>query len=146
MIKKKCPNCIYDLILPAYKYSSMRWFEEEHHGNIRPRCWYWTREWYALSLHCYHVFNLCCHGDEKKRKKMRDCENEKCGRDFNSLALYYVNYDERYLILMMSILWLIVVIRKLHRAFDRDSRSPTLAFAQKKQIKKFSDFNSLLWQ
>lgn len=101
----------------------MRWFEEEHHGNIRPRCWYWTREWYALPLHCYHVFNLCCH-DDKKRKR-----DEKCGRDFNSLALYYVNYDERYLILMMSILWLIVVIRKLHRAFDRDSRSPTLAFA-----------------
>jgi hypothetical protein len=34
--------------------------------------------------------------DEKKKKK----NEKKCERDFNSLALYYANYDERYLISM----------------------------------------------
>lgn len=45
------------------------------------------------------TFSICAVMMIKKRKR-----DEKCGRDFNSLALYYVNYDERYLILMMSIL------------------------------------------
>lgn len=82
-----------------------------------------------------------------KRMKNKEKEEwEKCGRDFNSLALYYVNYYERYLILMMSILWLIVVIWKLHRAFDRDSLSfltPTHFVHQNKKKKKIKEFSQL---